>query len=248
MSYEVRLDMFRGPFDLLYYLIEKDEIDIYHIPIARITDEYLSHLKKIEALDVELASEFIVMAASLIYLKSRLLLPELAEPPMGEDMAPDDLYFRTPEEMTKQLETYKLYKEAARWLSVFELERRKIYLRTGQAKPEHCENVNLSNLCLKDLFDAFQRALSKLKVGAIQKILLAKISLEEKIAEILEFLSKGSNGTYFFELVAKCENRHEIVITFLAILELARMAKVQIWQRKNFTDFKIETVVEESAA
>src|SRR6266576_3020751 len=196
-DYKVKLEVFEGPLDLLLYLIKQDEIDIYDISLERITSQYLEYLQAFKELNIELAGEFIVMAANLIYLKSRSLLPIDQQPP-EEDAGEDDPRW----ELIRQLIEYKKFKEAAAELHLRELEQEKIFAREG--------GTSL----------ALQEPLRLGEVGILQRV---------------------ATGTplRFSDLFGVAVSRVEVVVTFLALLELIRLKQVRAIQRNIFDEIEI---------
>lgn len=222
----VKLPVFEGPLDLLLYLVEKNELDIYDIPIAAITHQYLEHLQFMEELNLEIAGEFILMAASLIRLKAQMLLPrpELA----GEAVDP-----RT--ELVEALLEYQKYKRSAEFLAVREEEERKLAPRRDFSFVERKDEVILErSVNLFDLVAAFQKILGRLpSESPTYEIDYTQISLEERAAIIRKMLAqKPEIG--FEELFSDLPVRLIMVVTFLAVLELAKRQEIHIIQPSPF--------------
>jgi segregation and condensation protein A len=232
--YKLILPNFEGPFDLLLYFIKKDEINIYDIPIARITEEFLKYIRLMRLFDLELAGEFLVMAANLMYIKSQLLLPR---EPGGDGVDVEDP--RTL--LVQRLIEYKQIKEAARDLSLMAENSRYYYYRRlfqdfmqGNAADD---NV-YKNATLFDLIRAFKKAIERTKLNNQHHLVeLISISVEEKIAYILDKL-KIRKRMNFMQLVEDGSHPH-IVATFLAVLELTKSQKIVVRQPAIFDEIVI---------
>ncbi|MDI6736294.1 MAG: segregation/condensation protein A [bacterium] len=228
--YQVKLPIFEGPFDLLLHLIKKEELNIYDIPVAKITKQYLEYLTLMEALDLEIASEFLVIAAMLLSIKSRMLLPkhQLTE---GEDDAEEDPRL----ELTKKLIEYKKYKEAADKLGQRFSFYQQIYTHPYPYELE-TQETDLVECDLFELLKALQKILKE-KEGTM-KISVSNVSLEEKM-EYLQKLLAGEEKILFFDLFKETRNKMEVVTTFLALLELIKLKKVCVHQHKLFSEIWI---------
>lgn len=229
-NYHVHLPVFEGPLDLLLHLIKVNEIDIYDIPIALITEQYLEYLDLMRELNLDVASEYLVMAATLAYIKSKMLLPsqpENAEEETGEDP-------RT--ELVKRLLEYQRFKKAAEELNNKEILGRDVFARTALEQKEENLEVEVS---LFDLMEALREILKK--VGTQEKLLdftKEKISLKEKMIEIMERL-KAVEYVTFQNLFSLTITRYEIILTFIALLELIRNQKVRALQFQTFGTIRI---------
>lgn len=233
-DYKVKLEIFEGPLDLLLYLIKQDEIDIYDISLERITTQYLEYLQAFKELNIELAGEFIVMAANLIYLKSRSLLPVDQQPP-EDDAQEDDPRW----ELIRQLIEYKKFKEAAVELHQRELEQEKIFAREGGTTSGIQEPLRLSEVGIFQLINAFQTVLKRVDARQnLQEILGERFSVSDKIETILQRVSTGA-PVRFSELFGAASSRVEVVVTFLALLELIRLKQVRAIQKKIFEEIEI---------
>lgn len=232
--YVVTLSNFEGPLDLLLFFIKRDELDIYDIPIARITEEFLMYTQAIQALDLEQAGEFIVMAATLMQIKAKMLLPK---PERGPDEEDDEEDPRA--ELVRRLLEYKQYKEVAEHLKVCEDDQRYVYYRQyfkADEKVVHEETAEdaLRNVTLYDLLTAFKRALDKAPKKTVHVVERISYTIEEQTEYILSLFLHRSQVT-FFELVDRLE-RVGIIVTFLALLELIRNQIVAFHQEENFED------------
>lgn len=234
-DYKVKLEIFEGPLDLLLYLIKRDEIDIYEISIERITSQYLEYLQAFKELNIDLAGEFIVMAANLIYLKSRSLLPVDQQPP-DEDAAEDDPRW----DLIRQLIEYKKFKEAAAHLHTRALEQERIFARTGTlAAGAAVAPLALGEVGIFQLINAFQTVIKRVEAREdLQEMFGEHFTVSEKIDEILRRITDGA-GLKFSELFAEMASRVEIVVTFLALLELIRLKQVRVTQMDPFAEIEI---------
>ena len=232
-DYKVKLEVFEGPLDLLLYLIKQDEIDIYDISIERITRQYLEYLQTFKELNIELAGEFIVMAANLIYLKSRSLLPIDQQPP-AEEAEEDDPRW----DLIRQLVEYKKFKEAAVNLHLREVEQETIFAR--EASPMLSENpLRLEEVGVFQLINAFQSVIKRIEARQeVQEIFGERFSVSEKIDAILRCVAAGAT-VRFSDLFGAIVSRVEVVVTFLALLELIRLKQVRATQKNVFAEIEI---------
>src|SRR5437588_86492 len=190
-DYKVKLEVFEGPLDLLLYLIKQDEIDIYDISLERITSQYLEYLQAFKELNIELAGEFIVMTANLIYLKSRSLLPIDQQPP-EDDAGEDDPRW----ELIRQLIEYKKFKEAAAELHLRELEQEKIFAREGASSLALQEPLRLGEVGIFQLINAFQTVIKRIEARQdVQEIPGERFSVSEKIDVILNRVAARTAST-----------------------------------------------------
>lgn len=244
MSINIKLDVFEGPLDLLLHLIKKAEVDIYNIPIAEITEQYLAYLKAMEELDLEIASEFIVMAATLLEIKSKMLLPKAKT---NEEEAVDQDP-RT--ELVEKLVEYKKFKEFANFLREVTQDY-ELYFKEPdiiddirENKDVFLKNVNLENImhAFKKVMDSYQKRYNKR--GSIpQNIDHDEYKIEDKMDEILRML-KNKKKMKFSEFFISAKTKLEIVVIFLALLELTKLRHIRVFQENNFSDILIEGMVE----
>jgi segregation and condensation protein A len=233
----VRLPVYDGPLDLLLDLIKKNEMNIYDIPIAEITKQYLDYLHRMKQLDLEVAGEFVVMAATLIYIKSRTLLPTDKEVEENEGEDPRA-------ELVKKLLEYQAFKEAARELGLLQTERGKMFTRQisdyylSEMKPEDA-GIDTFSANFFDLVVAFQNVLAKKEREKPHEVFEEVISIEEKMVEIQAVLIE-KNKMRFTELFSGRWSRNELVATFLAILEIVRTRFARVFQDKTFGEIVIE--------
>ena len=229
INYAIKLDIFEGPLDLLLYLIKKNEIDIYNIPIALVTEQYLHYLKMIKSLNLDLAGEYLVMASTLIHIKSKMLLP-VPEEPEEEEEDPRA-------ELVRQLVEYKTFKEAAVNLGERPLLERDVFTRAALL-PEEVEKTNadeeeLMEVGVFELIEAFHRIVSQIDKKELMEIDLEKLSLTDIINEIMEQLSLAKNLT-FEDLLRERKDRRRIIYTFLALLELIKLRMIQSLSNFSF--------------
>ena len=233
-DYKVKLEVFEGPLDLLLYLIKQDEIDIYDISLERITSQYLEYLQAFKELNIELAGEFIVMAANLIYLKSRSLLPRDQQPP-EEDAGEDDPRW----ELIRQLIEYKKFKDAAAELYLRALEQESVFVREAGSSAVLQEPLRLADVGIFQLISAFQTVLKRMEARQeIQEIFSERFSVSEKIDSILQRVATGT-PLRFSDLFGAAASRIEVVVTFLALLELIRLKQIRAIQKSVFEEIEI---------
>lgn len=231
MSYKIKLDIFEGPLDLLLYLVKKDHLNIYDIPIATVTEQYLQYLELMRLLDLNIAGEFLVMASTLIHIKSKMLLPPQAQ---EEDQLQEEEDPRL--ELVKKLLEYQKYKELAGVLRQKEINRQNVFTRVAvQAQEDGGVYFEAS---LFDLISAFSKALKEIPKDLFYEVIKDEFTVEEKIHDLLHlFLNKPA--VYFFELFAAVRTKLEIVVTFLAVLELIRLKEIVAVQKDAFGEIQI---------
>lgn len=243
MSYEIKLDVFEGPLDLLLFLIKKNEIDIYNIPVALIAGQYLETIDAMRSLNLDLAGEYLVMAATLAHIKSRMLLPAPALDD-AEDEGEDPRA-----ELVKQLLEYQMYKEAAGLLSERPLLERDVFkLGAPLDRAPDVEKMDESQIEV-DLFElvkAFRRVLAGLEAVESLEFDTEKLSLAERIGEIMELLSTEGQVS-FSELVRDKISRKRVVYTFLAILELIKLRMATVFQAEPFGEIRLFLSVNEES-
>ncbi len=224
-DYKVKLEIFEGPLDLLLYLIKKDEIDIYDVSIGRITKQYLEYINTFKMLNVELASEFIVMAANLMYLKSRELLPQSQQPP-EEDAEEEDPRW----ELIRQLVEYKKFKDAAQFLGHQEVKADEFFATSPEPLDLEAPVPTVAGVGIFDLIRAFQRVLKRFEnTTDIREIVSDRYTVADKIEHLLETIPVG--GKVRFEtLFSDAASRVEVIVTFLAMLELMKLNHLQVEQ------------------
>lgn len=233
-DYKVKLEIFEGPLDLLLYLIKRDEIDIYDISIERITRQYLEYLEAFKELNIEVAGEFIVMAANLLYIKSRSLLPADQQPPEEEAEEDDPRW-----ELIRQLIEYKKFKDAAAQLHHRAMEQENLFVRGSSSDFPVMQPLLLGEVGIFQLINAFQNVIKRIQARTeLQEILGENYTVSDKIETILARVSEDA-ALKFSDLFAEMASRVEIVVTFLALLELIRLKQVRAIQTGPFGEIEI---------
>ena len=232
MAYEIKLDIFEGPLDLLLYLIKKNEIDIYDIPIALITEQYLEHIEIMKSLNLDLAGEYLVLASTLIHIKSKMLLP-VPEDEEGEDE-------EDPREgLVRQLLEYQAFKEAALNLNKMNVLGRDVFSRGYSFREETEEaEIPIREVGIFELVEAFRNAVSEAGDEDLMEIDVEKISLSETINQIMDELHK-KKMLAFTDLLGGLDSRIRIIYTFLAILELMKMRVIRAYQAVSYGPIRI---------
>jgi len=242
-EYKVQLEVFEGPLDLLLYLVKKDEVDIYDISIERITTQYLAYLETFEVLHIEVAGEFLVMAANLLYIKSRTLLPKDQQMPEEEAEEDDPRW-----ELIRQLIEYRKFKEAAAHLRDQEELQSALFPRNAALDPAQApvidDNMLLGDVGIFDLINAFQRALKRLPAEEKQgEIYEETFTVTDRINHLVRMVDRGVSMR-FEELFNSATTRSELVVTFLAILELIRMKQFRVRQEEQFGEIWLDRTLE----
>ncbi|OGR81434.1 MAG: hypothetical protein A3I11_07345 [Elusimicrobia bacterium RIFCSPLOWO2_02_FULL_39_32] len=227
--YEVKLEFFEGPLDLLLFLIKKEDMDIRDIQISKITQEYLATIHLLKELNLELAGEFLVMASTLMQIKAHTLLPEEAKLEALAD-GPDPRA-----ELVAKLLEYQKFKEAAKILSEKELEVKEIYYRNSL--PIFEPDDFSMDATLFDLLDAFKKVLKDAS-QELKELLYEEIPLEQKIREILDVLEQ-KESLAFIQIFESSRTKREFIITFLALLELIRLKQIVAKQTELFGEIRI---------
>jgi segregation and condensation protein A len=229
IPYQVRLEQFEGPLDLLLHLIKKNEINIYDIPITLIAKQYLEYLNLMKSLNLAVAGDFLVMAATLLQIKSRLLLP-VDESANDEEDGPDPR-----EELVRRLLEYKRYKEAADRLDDRERHWREVFTRQPEPIPTRSssDTALLEDVTLFDLVDALQGVLARLPNPTLIELTPEHLTVKARMAAILEAL-EGKDSITFVTLFEDQGHKLMIIVTFLALLELIRTGLVRVFQGETF--------------
>jgi segregation and condensation protein A len=234
-EYEVSLDLFEGPLDLLLYLVSKSEVSIVDISVSQVTHQYIEYLDLMQVLNIDVASEYLHMATTLIRLKARELLPVQDGEVVDEE---DGIYNR--EQLIQQLLEYKKFKEAAGTLKVFEAEQYGAFVR-GRA--EILENTNdeqgvdLGNLSIFDILTAFRKILERAADNPEEYkhvVAVNTIRIDDRIEHVLAYISEHDNEVPFEDLFAGDSRKVVLVVTFMAILELVKMQEIAFRQELNF--------------
>lgn len=239
-TYTIHLKQFEGPFDLLLFFIRRDEIDIHDIPIAKITDDFLAHIRQMEELNIELASEFIVVAATLMRIKAKMLLPRQPIDEDGQEIDPR-------EELVRRLVEYKRFKLVIEDLRLMEDRRAKLH-RRGNVLDElqiHAQqalvDIELENLSLINLFSAFQRVITQQKdrKRVVHTIVRYDYRIRDQQVNICRKI-RAVGRPSFDELFEEMENRIHAIVNFLALLELANQYVIRVVQGTEKNEFWIE--------
>ncbi len=245
MSLTIKTSNFEGPFDLLLHLIKKNQMDIYHISILEITNQYISYLSEMKEFDLDIASEFIVMATTLIEMKSKVLLPKVKEP---EEEEVDDT-----KELIDKLLQYKKFKGAAEFLGERQLstgisftKRPEIIEDTKDRKPQDASEL-LKDITMMDLYKMYMEVIEIYKskmndsFNMEERIKVEVFKIEDKMEELKEVL-QGRRNTTFASIVSNSRTKTEVIVTFLALLELIKLKNVKVVQHGNFSEIYLEGV------
>ena len=235
MGYKIRLDIFEGPLDLLLFLIKKNDIDITDIPIAKITEQYMEYIQMMKLLDLDIVGDFLVMAATLMQIKSKMLLPPDPTEEEAEEEDPRD-------ELVRRLLEYKKFKEIADALKEKELRRKDFFARTVDEDTQNQLREDAQEVyfeaSLFDLINALSEALHKTPEEVIHEIVAEEYTVDQKIHDILHRLLEESKIS-LHKLFRSARSKEEIVVTFLAILELIRLKEIKAMQQRSFADIEI---------
>jgi segregation and condensation protein A len=233
MSYKIKLAIFEGPLDLLLYLVKKDHLNIYDIPIAKVTDQYLEYMNLMKFLDLNIAGEFLVMSATLMQIKSKMLLPVQESEGALEQEDPR-------EELVRKLLEYEKFKEIAEGLRQRETNQAQVFKRP-KSDPEDSikgEKEVYFEASIFDLLSAFSKALKDVPKEAFYEVIKDEFTIEQKTHDILHLLLKEESAK-LSDLFGAAKNKLEIIVIFLAILELIRMKEVAIRQKELFHEIEI---------
>lgn len=239
MGIRVQLQQFEGPLDLLLYLIRKDELDIFNINIVDITKQYFDYIKMMKEFDIEMAGDFIAMAATLIHIKSKMLLPQYDE--NGEVLEQED----PRKELVQKLLEYEKYKEAAKSLYERPLLNRDVWARGIREKLEAKEDeIELEDNALFSLIGSYRKAMKSL-YKKIHKVNVKLQSISSRIMEMSQFLRPGSMvrmvDLYSTQITEQIEKSRHALITFLSLLELGKLGFVNLYQTDVYGDILIQT-------
>ena len=241
MSFEIKLPLFEGPFDLMLFFIERDELDIYDIPISKITNDFLDYVHQLEKMEIEVASDFILFAATLMKIKSRMLLPRPELNEQGEEIDPR-------EELVRNLLEYKKYKSVIEELSQMEIDRMSREKRGNLAKEllelSKVEDVDaeMQHVDLYKLLKVFQKCMAKLAARSEetkQTVIQYPYTIEQQKDFVLEKISFKKQGP-FTEFITYKPDKIFVIYTFLAILELLQLSQVTIVIGEGYNNFWVE--------
>ncbi len=257
-SYQIQLDVFEGPLDLLLHLVKKHELDILDIPISFVTEKYLSYLDAMAALDIDVAGEYLVMAATLCHLKSRELLP--SPEPLEEEQSDGedgevDLDPRA--DLIRRLLEYQKYKDAASALGERPVVGRNVWGRGTAQEDALADNVDpdaiapLAQFPVHKLIEAFDRILASAKIKVTHDVMIERLSVSQRISELADRLEREGRFSFtsMFNLDRSYQElRHEAVVTFLALLEMAKLRLIGLAQHDGDDEIWIHRVAEDLAA
>ena len=230
-----RLEMFEGPLDLLLHLIQKNELDITNIPIALITDQYLEYLKLMKVLNLDTAGEYLLMASTLLHIKSKMLLPKSSEAEEEEGEDPRA-------ELVRRLMEYQKYKMAAGDLERRPMLDRDVFGRPHLKEQEEPEEEGRLEVNLFELLEALRKVLERARPEAFHEVVLDRLTVEERMEEVLAFLQEEKRNMAFHLLFPEGASRRMIIVTFLAILELVKMKLVRLFQPAAFETIRVSLV------
>ena len=226
-QYRVHLPAYDGPLDLLLDLIRKQEINIYDIPIARITEQYLAYVRMMEELDISVAGEFLLMAATLIYIKSRMLLPKDPLLPEGEDGDPRA-------ELVARLLEHEKFKNAAQMLYQKELVENSTWTRAGIRDWQTTDSEEEIQVTLFDLVSTFQKILERAKAKALLEIERDEMTVGQVIEQLRSFFEQKRGTVNLTEVFESYRSRKSLIVAFLAILEMVHLQAIKLLQKQTF--------------
>ncbi len=225
-EYKIKLDVFEGPLDLLLHLIKEEEVNIYDIPISKITQQYFEYLEMMKQLNMDIAGEFLVMAATLVYIKSRMLLP--AQPETGGDESGED----PREELVRRLLEYKKFKDSAAVLREKEAAQSDSFARNFPSEWDEDDADYLKEVSVFQLLALFRKVVVEAGKADLYEVTLEDVSVTEKMNELME-LMETTPKIVFEELFRKIRNNMQIIGTFLALLELIKQQLVRAFQENG---------------
>ena len=235
MNYKIRLDMFEGPLDLLLYLVKKDHLNIYDIPIAKVTQQYLEYINLMQLLDLNIIGEFLVLAATLMQIKSKMLLPAEELAVLEEENDPRA-------ELVKRLLEYEKFKQIAENLKQREISQQEVFKRPKTENSADTQALEKKEVYFEasifDLINAFSQALKDIPREVFYEVIKDQYTVEQKVHDILHLLLVQTE-VKLSELFAKTKSKMEIIVIFLAILELAKMKEIIARQDVEFQDITI---------
>jgi segregation and condensation protein A len=235
-SMTIRLEAYEGPLDLLLHLIKREEIDIWNIPIAHITEQYLGYIQMMKDLNINMAGEWLVMAATLIYIKSRMLLPPEPTVAASEgEIAPDD----PRKELVYQLLEHQKFKNAAQMLYTREEVENAVWNSPPQEVTE--DEKEIVSVTLFDLLKAFHEVVKRFESQPSMALVQEEITIEQKLVEVRRLLVVHDSLS-FFSFFERAPSRRHLIVTFLALLELVRLCEIRLSQKKAFDEIQISRI------
>ena len=240
-EYKVQFEVFEGPLDLLLYLIKKEEVDIYEVNLTRLATQFIEYIDLMRAFDLEVAGEFLVMASTLMYIKSRELLPVEQQVAVEDEEEGEDPRW----ELIRQLVEYKKFKDAAAKLQSLEERQENVYpRRPGKLEFESAEPAARPDVSIFDLLNAVNGVLQRFqkRAGDAREIFEDRWTVSEKIEYVLKLITERGS-VKFSQLFETAANRAEVVCTFLALLELIRLKQLACLQPEPFAEIEISRAV-----
>lgn len=234
-GYRVNVDVFEGPLDLLLHLIKRNDLDIYDIPIAFVLEKYMVYLDTIRELDIDLAGEFLLMAAELAHIKSQLLLPEDA--PIEEEEADPR------SDLVRRLLEYQQFKEAGEAIAKRTMLGREVFLPQAPERVEAPSDGPIEGH-IYDLVEAFSKILRRAPADGFHEVAVDRISINDRIYQIVALVKKDATIT-IEDLLPGEINRYDVVITFLALLEMCRLRMIRVYQSETFGKLYIQGIMQE---
>lgn len=242
-GFPVTIEIFEGPLDLLLYLVKREEVDVAEVSIAAITSQYLSYLRTMEELNIQFAADFVVMASSLMLIKSRWLLPINPAGEVEEEVVEEEV--EDPEvQLHRRLQEYKIYRDAAEMLEESHRERQRIFLRSSDEAEIGTGFVTLEDCSVFDMIAAVEEMLLRAKPDPPARMKRPALTVAERIDDILLQLTAEQRAVNFTELVVMPATRFFIIVTFLAVLELVRRRRIRIISTYPMRDFAVELAKE----
>jgi segregation and condensation protein A len=236
-AFEIKLPTFEGPLDLLLHLIKKHELDILDLPVAFVTERYLEYLDLMEELDLDTASEYLLMAATLVQIKSKMLLPQT--PSLDANEEQDEAYQEDPRaELIRRLLEYQKYKAAAHQLGSRPVSGRDVFPR-GMPAPVAQGPAPLASIDMYKLLEAFQAILKRVHGSAALEVTAERITIHERMTQLSDLL-RMRRACSFDELFEGARTRYEVVVTFLAVLEMTKLRMTRIFQADPLSELRVE--------
>jgi segregation and condensation protein A len=240
----VRLRIFEGPLDLLLYLVKENRYDILDIPVAQITEQYMGYLRLMEMLDLDIAGEFLIMAATLLVMKSRMLLPpDEEETSDGEEATLDPR-----QELARRLLEYERYKEASESLRTLQEERTRMFGRPPDGNGNSLQNdvLLMKHVSTFDLLKVFEEVVQRAIERPPALVRRDLFTVPQRVKTIEERLRHHPEGLTFYELCDDCEVKMEVIVTFLAVLELIRRGRAMVQQEETFGEVRVQSAKRET--
>jgi segregation and condensation protein A len=245
-AYNVSIAAFEGPLDLLLHLIQKHELDIFDIPISFVTEKYLEYLRLMDALNLDIASEYLLMAATLAHIKSRELLPSVPEAQSAQDDAVGELEEDPRVALIRRLLEYQKFKLAGEELAARGIAGRDVFTRGVDLRADLEQTAPLASIPMHSLLEAFQRVLSRKDTRVHHEVTEERVSIADRIHQIVDRLrARGVRNCTFEELFDDARTTHELVVTFLALLEMTRLKMTRVYQAAALSPIHVTLVLED---